>query len=471
MKFRKDRDRSPREILLELYDSLDRRHRPEDVADLVLQALEGSLSRRERVVLQRAAKHSSHNAAWFSSMSTDYARPVGGARQVAAATRLFERSVEVDPDDPESLLEFATTMGSDIRWAPDRTDFLADRLNRESRDAAGMELSKRQYNRRFRMLRRLAAKADTLGVEQDKRRLLMLGTTGFGADIPRERFLADVDAACFVAYYTARRKLRREFTLSGRDNPFDEIASVLLDRCTDSSDWWLIAQVRAAPDILERLTEEERGRLLGQWSAVMRHSAGMLRDRWNPGTDRISMVVRPGDDSTTWNNLAVAYNAARAGWLACLASLDALRLLDVACPGKAMRLMAADLVAWHHGAGGGVDPDTAVWAALPPPWEVLDGSSACTRADVEAACRTAGLDPEGSGWTAPAVRRGVAVFRPTPELVHGVSIADPVWASLLRRAGAFSGKHVKPELAADAGHGLATGVVVSELPAAGRPAE
>ncbi|MEV4061623.1 hypothetical protein [Nonomuraea dietziae] len=471
MKFRKDRDSSSREILLELYDSLDRRYRPEDVADLVLQALEGSLSRRERVVLQRAAKHSARDAAWFSSMSTDYARPVGGARQVAAATRLFERSAEVDPDDPESLLEFATTMGSAIRWAPDRTDFLADRLNRESRNSAGMELSKRQYNRRFRMLRRLAVKADTLGVERDKRRLLMLGVTGFGADIPCERFLADVDAACFVAYYTARRKLRREFTLSGRDNPFDEIASVLLDRCTDSSDWWMIAQVRGAPDVLERLTEEERGRLLGQWSSVMRHSAGMLRERWNPGIDRVSMIVRPGDDSTTWNNLAVAYNAARAGWLACLASLDALHLLDVACPGKAMRLMAADLAAWHHSAGGGVDPNTAVWAALPPPWEVLDGSSACTRADVETACRTAGLDPEGSGWTAPAARRGVAVFRPTPELVHGVSIADPVWASLLRRAGVFSGKHVKPELAADAGHGLASGVVVRDPPTAGRPTE
>jgi hypothetical protein len=45
-----------------------------------------------------------------------------------------------------------------------------------------------------------------------------------------------------------------------------------------------------------------------------------------------------------------------------------------------------------------------------------------------------------------------------------VSIADPVWAGLLRRAGVFSGKHVKPELADDATHGLASGVVVSDLP-------
>ncbi|MDF2708531.1 MAG: hypothetical protein K0R62_4183 [Nonomuraea muscovyensis] len=461
---RKATPASRHHALVELHESLDRRYRPEDVADLVLRALDGRLSRRERVVIGRAARHSSRGTAWFSSMSADYARPVGGARQVAAATRLFERSAEVDPDDPESLLEFAATMGRDIRWTPARTDFLADRLDRSARDAAGLDLSKRQYNRRFRMLRRLAAKAGTLGVEQDKRRLLMVGVTGFGADIPQERFTADPVAACFVAYYTARRKVRREFSLSGRDNPFDEIASLLLARCGERTDWWMIAQVRATPDVLARLGGEERGRLLGQWSAVMRHSAGLLRDRWRPGTDRTQMIVRLGDDSTTWNNLAVAYNAARAGWLACLASMDALDLLDVACPGKAMRLMAGDLAAWHRDTGGGVDPGTAVWAALPLPWEVLDGTATCTRSDVHSACRAAGLDPERSGWTAPAPRRGVAVFRPTPELVHGVSVADPVWASLLRRAGVFSGRPVKPELAADARHGLAAGVVTGDLP-------
>ncbi|WP_103962874.1 hypothetical protein [Nonomuraea solani] len=464
MSKRKKGPASRKEILAELHGSLERRYRPEDVADLVLQALEGRLTRHERVVLERAAKHSSRGTAWFSSMSTDYARPVGGARQVAAATRLFGKRAEVDPDDPESLLEFAASMGRSIAWSPARTDFLADRLNRQAREAAGMDLSKRQYNRRFRMLRRVSAKAGTLAVEQDKRRLLMVGVTGFAAEVPLERFTADADAACFMAYYTARRKLRREFTLSGRDNPFDEIASLLLDRCTNRSDWWMIAQVRTSPDVLEHLSDQERGVLLGRWSSVLRQSATMLAERWRPDTDRESMIVRRGHDSTTWNNLAVAYNAARAGWLACLSALNALELLDAACPGKVMRLMAADLAAWHRSTGGDVDPNTKVWSALPPPWQVLDGSAACTRADVESACRRAGLDPAASGWTAPAPRRATAVFRPTPELVHGVTIADPVWAALLRRAGVFSGGPVKEELAADAEHGLRSGVVASELP-------
>ncbi|MGI5272523.1 hypothetical protein ACQEUU_25450 [Nonomuraea sp. CA-218870] len=449
----------------DLHASLSRRDRPEDVAELVLRVLAGRLGRRERVVLERAARHSTRREGWFSSMPADFAPPVGGARQVAAANRLFDQDLDVDGDDPAALLEFAARTGEPIGWAPERGDFLRHRLNRQAREAAGLDLSKRQYNRRFRVLRRVAAKAGVLEIERDKRRLLQVGLAGFAAEIPYERFAGDVDAACFVAYYTARRKRRREFSLSGRENPFDEIAQVLFARCGEGADWWMIAQARSTPEVLARLPEEERGRLLGQWSAVMRHSAGLLRERWKDGADRKNMIVRRGDDSTAWNAFAVAYNAARAGWLACLRSLNALGLLDAACPGKVMRMMAADLAAWHRSEGGDVDPDTAVWAALPLPWEVLDGTARCTRADVEAACVAAGLDAAGSGWTAPAPARGVAVFRPTPELVHGVSVADPVWAALLRRSGVFSGRPVKPELAADAAHGLASGVVVSELPA------
>ncbi|MEU7878213.1 hypothetical protein [Microbispora bryophytorum] len=282
MKHRTGSERARRDALVELHGSLDRRYRPEDVAELVLQALAGRLPGRERLVLGRAAQHSSRGSAWFTSMSSDYARPVGGSRQVAAAARLFGVPAEVDPDDPESLLAYASTAGRTITWAPDRTDFLADRLDREAREAAGMDLSKRQYNRRFRMLRRIAAKAGTLDAEWDKRRLLLIGVTGFGASVPLERFVADPDAACFVAYSTARRKLRREFSLSGRDNPFDEIAEVLLRRCGDDADWWMIAQVRPTPDVLGRLTDGERGLLLGQWSAVMRHSARLLGPRWRP---------------------------------------------------------------------------------------------------------------------------------------------------------------------------------------------
>jgi hypothetical protein len=71
---------------------------------------------------------------------------------------------------------------------------------------------------------------------------------------------------------------------------------------------------------------------------------------------------------------------------------------------------------------------------------VLSGASVCTRDMIEGACTRHGVDPRQSGWSAPRPRAAVAVFRPTPELVHGVSVENPYLADMLRRLGAYSGK-------------------------------
>ena len=55
----------------------------------------------------------------------------------------------------------------------------------------------------------------------------------------------------------------------------------------------------------------------------------------------------------------------------------------------------------------------------------------------------AGLDPEKSGWIAPRVH-GVAEFKPTPELVHGVTVSNPFLATVLKRHRYFSGKNSNP---------------------------
>ncbi|KOV84404.1 hypothetical protein ADL03_17420 [Nocardia sp. NRRL S-836] len=428
-----------------LYSSLDARPRPEEVAVLVGEA-NASLTRRDRAVINDVAAHAGR---WqgLSGMSDDYARPVGATQQVAAVRAVFGvDGPAVDPDDPVSVLEFASLVGAEIGWDPEHTDFLADRLDRDARAAAGIELSKRRYNRRFRMLRRLSAKAGRLERAVALRRMTLLGSAGFARAIDRDRFRADVDAACFIAYYTARRKLRREFTLASRENPFDQVAKVLLDRCKAraGTDWAMIALACPTQEVLRRLTPAELGELLGRWSAATRTVAGALASQWrSAGIDRTTMVVRRGVDSSTWNALAGAYNAARTGWIACLHAAGLTELASPAWPGKAMRVMAGDLAGWHQASGGGLHPDTAVWARLPLPWEVLDGTATCTRHDVEAACREHGVDPEASGWTAPRTHRWITRFRPTPELVHGVSVSDPVWAMALRSAGVFSGKPLR----------------------------
>ncbi|MFD4671547.1 hypothetical protein ACFWNN_17560 [Lentzea sp. NPDC058450] len=430
-----------------LHRSLDARPRPEDVAVLVLEALPSS-TRRERAVINGVAAHASRGLG-FSGMSDDYSRPVGAARQVAATRRLFGTGDPVDTEDPLSVLEFAALVGAGIGFDPAHTDFLADRLNRAARGEAGIELSKRQYNRRFRVLRRLSAKAGRLGRTRDLRRATLLGAAGFVDVIDRDRFRADPAAACFVAYFTARRKLRREFSLAGRENPFDQVADVLFERCRAAAgtDWAMIALAHPGWDVLRHLSAEQLGELLGRWSAATRSAATVLAGLWRTsGVDRSTMIVRSGVDSSTWNAYAGAYNTARTAWIACLHAAGLTALLGDSWPGKAMRLMAADLTWWHEEMGNGVHPDTAVWASLPLPWEVLDGTASCPRSLVEAACRTAGVDPERSGWTAPREHGLIARFRPTPELVHGVAVSDPLWAMALRRARVFSGKPVRGEV-------------------------
>lgn len=116
---------------------------------------------------------------------------------------------------------------------------------------------------------------------------------------------------------------------------------------------------------------------------------------------------------------------------------------DALCFGKVLRLMAADVAHWHQLTGGGLDPNTFVWSELPLPWEVLAGAATCTRQQVEEVCRRHGVDPIKKGWIAPPPERRVAKFSPTPELVHGVAVADPALATVLRRAGWFSGQKMR----------------------------
>jgi hypothetical protein len=178
---------------------------------------------------------------------------------------------------------------------------------------------------------------------------------------------------------------------------------------------------------------------------VLHDIAELLREVW-VGSDinRETMIVRRGNDSSTWNNTAGAWNKARASWIALLHALGMREELDSMCFGKVLRLMAADVAAWHRASGGDLDPDTKVWNEVPLPWEVLSGAAVCTREMVEGVCQKHNVDPAKNGWTAPPPERKVAEYKPTPELVHGVTAFNPQLAAVLRKAGWFSGKRAVP---------------------------
>lgn len=487
-------------VIEDLHRSLDARLTPEAVCKLILDVPGVALMPAQRRVLQRAA---GSRAAVYSSMADDFERPEPAVHKVRVLLELLAQDGvlgtlvkgDVTPEmvaqlagDPWRLLGQLRILAPFVGWYPGR-DFQS-RMNRQQRAGDQLGLSKRKYNRLVRHLVRTEGRAVRLQQQILLRQLVMVGRSGLAYSITLDEMRADPIGACFVAYWVAQRNRRRQFTLDGRDNPFDTIAQALLDRCVAAPagtvDWWMIARAYPQPVVVARLDDARRGQLMGDWFGFMRLAAEMLRgqydswpvrdvepvvpdDMWSarPGlmpsresrggrtekvVDRKTMIVRAGVDSSTWNTLAQAYNAARSGWLNCVGAAGALEVLDAACPGKVMRLMAADLAYYHRQQGGGLDPQTQVWAALPLPWEALAGDEECTADTVEWACRGEGVDPHATGWTAPRQVGAVAEWKPTPELVHGVEVADPLWAGLLRRAGVFSGKGVNEDVLSGGGH-------------------
>lgn len=438
------RDTDP---LIELFLSLDERRRPEDIARLVRKLIGDDLNRQQRNVLNSAARGALKLNLWgFSSMSSDFARPVGLQQQMEVARQLFQTRPVPDDDeckDPECIEGYLVRAEAEIGMVVGQSDFMHDRLNRDARKSIGLDISKRQYNKRFRLAARMERKRLKLMRELQKRSFTLVGKSRLASEIPDDEFATDINSACFIAYYTARCNLRSEYTISGQQKPYDQIADMLFERCrkSDTTNWFAIAHVFPERETLSHLTDEQKGRLLGRWYGMLQDLADFLKDVWETSRfDFRTMIVRRGDDSSTWNATAGAWNKARDSWFALLAAMDMHSVIDELCPGKVLRLMAADVAAWHRRSGGGLDPDTSVWAELPRPWEVLTGASRCTREMVENLCERHCVEPVRKGWTTSHGKRKVQKFRPTPELVHGVTVGHPGLALVLRQQGWFSGK-------------------------------
>jgi hypothetical protein len=434
-----------------LFEAINLRRRPEDVAQMILEILEGALTSEERRILDRAAAGSIKRSLMkFTSMMEDFARPVAPERQVRKAIELFSTAYAMTTEecaDAVRVEAFICHISQEIQKTLDRSDFLHDRLNRLERESAGLDISKRRYNKLFRHLTRLERTLKTYSREQKKYEFTRIGKSNLAGRISWEEFSRDQNSACFIAYYVSRCNLRSEFTIFGQQRPYDEIADMLFARCKqdmNKANWWTIAYVFPDAFVLSQLTEGQKGQLLGIWLSILYDIASLLREVWeHSGINRETMIVRRGNDSSTWNNTANAWNKARTSWIALLQALGMNEELDSMCFGKVLRLMAADVAAWHQLSGGDLDPDTQVWSEIPLPWEVLSGETGCTKTMIEEVCRKHGVDPVKKGWTAPPQKQ-VVEFRPTPELVHGVTVSNPLLAAAIKRAGWFSGKRAIP---------------------------
>ncbi len=435
--------------LEQLYKTLKQRKRPEDVAEMILHILGNNLSFFERRKLEKAAKSSLKNVVLgYTSMLQEFAKPIGAEKQIKKAVELFKvrQQENISYDNPFEVEDFIIQINPIIYKDFGKSNYKTDRLDRKKRKEIGLDLSKRQYNKLFRCLRHLEKKLNRLIAEYKKAEFQQIGKHGFAHHLSFEDFSKNIYAACFIAYYTARCNLRSEFTIDGQQRPFDEIADVLFKKCLvneDETNWQAIAQVYPSQNVLKYLSDSQKGELLGKWTTLLQDLAVYLKEVWDANTfRRDSMVVKRGDDSSTWNNTASAWNKARDNWMNLIYAMGADFVLDEMCFGKIMRLMAADVVAWHRMTGNSLDPNTIVWNEIPMPWEVFSGNAVCTKDSVMEACQKAGLNAEKSGWIAPR-QHGVVEFKPTPELVYGVTVSNPFLATILKKHKYFSGKNAK----------------------------
>jgi hypothetical protein len=435
----------------ELFETLHQRRRPEDVAEMIYSYSGQEITQQEFRVLDRAARHSlKRGLAKFTSMLEDFQRPVTPERQIRRALELFrwtETWTAAECAEPARVQAFIEELCPLIRKRFGECDFKHHRLNGEQRTAQGLDISRRRYNKLFRLVRRLEGKLRTYVRELRKYDFTRVNKSRLATRHSLEEFAKDSATAAFIAYFVARCNLRSVFTNTAQRRPYDEIAEVLfqrLKRQPDQTNWWAVAHVFPDTDVLAQLSDVQKGELLGRWLVLLRDIAELLREVWQASDiRRDSMIVQRGNDSSTWNNTANAWNRARDAWIALVQSMGMEAELDDLCFGKVLRLMAADVARCHQLSGGGLDPNTLVWSELPLPWEVLSGEATCTRQQVEDVCRRHGVDPIKKGWIAPPPERRVEKFTPTPELVHGVAIADPTLAKVLHSAGWFSGQKVR----------------------------
>jgi len=435
-----------------LFEAIQRRPRPEDVAQIISEIKEFELNRDDARTLDQAAKNSlKRNAYGYSSMASDFARVVGADKMVAKV------SLTCKIPDPPSAIEcrdvgkveaFMERVAESIKANPAFTDFLKDRLNREQRKAQGLNVKKRHYNKAFRAIRRLRDKIERMIRNGKKYEASRIAKSAGATKLTLDDLSKDLPTACFVAYLSARMNVRSTFTNTSQERAFDNVSNMLyrVARKSGTVNWWAIALVHPEPEVLEHLTDEEKGKLLGIWTETLHMLAGLLKETYDHNNfDLTNMIVRRGNDSSTWNSAAGAWNKAREHWFKLLFDLKMEDLLEHYCPGKVLRLMAADVVGWHSWGKGSLDdslhPDTKVWRDLPRPWRVFEGQETCPMTLVETACQLHSV-PKG-GWAGPTPPKRAVAYRPTPELVQGVTVTSPFLAKVLKDAGWFKGKPVK----------------------------
>ena len=202
-----------------LFAAATGRPRPEDVAKLVLELFPDA----------------PHGAKWrkrargVSFMGDRFPSPEPLTRSANVLATLLERP-PLSPSDTFGVpLDRLLAEARGALAAPEGPlDFRYGRLNGEARQEAGMKMSRRRYNKLFRLVRFL--EDERAGNERYAEICGMLrgAKSGLLRHMPREAFAQDRNTAIFVAYLASRLSMRSKFTVEPQERAFDDLGDALL---------------------------------------------------------------------------------------------------------------------------------------------------------------------------------------------------------------------------------------------------
>lgn len=381
-----------------------------------------------------ALTHGTEDAAvWEREVPTDV-EDMGAWVDAALSLLGFADRHPQEPVRKRTRLDSWTATTSGARGDKRGHVDIRNRMNRNELTVAFPGVSSKKYLKAVRAVAHLQQRHSVFAKETAIYNATMFGKTRLGYTITRDEFVDDPATAIFVSYYLARLGMRTVFTSGPQDRPMDDLGEMLLEHALASPTCRadVIAKVLTRKKVLARLTDEQKGELVGQYYQTLESIGGLLESVWRDGRDRRRMVVQKGDDSTTWNVASRAWNQARTGWLNLMSDLGLTHVIEGICPGKVPALIAGDVMQWHIAdTGSSAQGDVEVWATLPEPWEVVNGEVPCTAEMVRDACKAAGLDPDKTGWTQPYRQDALAVTKPAPALLHGVVVHSATLAAQL----------------------------------------
>lgn len=202
-----------------LYAFLAARPRPEDIAKAVL----------------RLFPNPPHALRWRrrslgrSNLPTEFERPTPLTHSANVLALLLG---EPPLDDESSLGPALDAMLAKAREAiaapTGDLDLQTARRNRESRTQAGLTMSRRRYNKLFRLVAFLEEERAGSLRHAAMTALLSEAKTGLVAHVPREAFARDANTAMFAAYLAARMGVRSEFTVAPQQRAFDDLGDAML---------------------------------------------------------------------------------------------------------------------------------------------------------------------------------------------------------------------------------------------------